>query len=608
MITSLEDFQKDVIDKTNFEHFKGKEIKYINVDEVFTKGHSIVDIIFYLRVVGEPLGKDSRTPVTKPIICTGFLPLSFLVGKDPQYAILYSPGVSYVQLPCAKPTSDKLPDFDATDHKESLKPFLKLRVDKMLSEFRHSYSNLSGMMLYLMKIINDTDSIKLDYNDTYAFLNSLEYNLLNIYFSLHSVDMEGLTRVTSAISMNKKVMLVDDLSEAGWAAIVCHMVYGSSDVNRTGGFSHVSEPDNDRTWETTIQSKIEKLKPHLLLLDLRLEGETGQKNLEDLQGYKILEYLKKHTDYKGIPVIIFTASTNAENVKKLLEMGAEAVWTKPGLDEKLDTSSIVARYNKLANLVEISLLNYKDLLVNTGGTFEDLRVDFFRKLQFLSYRIKLIKDDLHNHYFNDFTDIFIDTNILMSGNFSNTNDDKRFTRTALNIYALARICKKTNHTFEITKSDEKIELQGNFPKIIVHNAVMNELMNLSKKYDLTKPFIWQRALLGYDMIRSLFKNRYVRTEFNKFVIKECALVQELKELKYAEEADPILIEEMKYIANKKNLRIINHRFKYLTPNRKVLLLTDDKKFRDRAANEINSQVFCSMNIPEFNDKMESILF
>ncbi len=58
MITSLEDFQKDVIDKTNFEHFKGKEIKYINVDEVFTKGHSIVDIIFYLRVVGEPLGKD----------------------------------------------------------------------------------------------------------------------------------------------------------------------------------------------------------------------------------------------------------------------------------------------------------------------------------------------------------------------------------------------------------------------------------------------------------------------------------------------------------------------------------------------------------------------
>lgn len=61
-------------------------------------------------------------------------------------------------------------------------------------------------------------------------------------------------------------------------------------------------------------------KPDIVILDLMLPK---------MDGYKICGLLKKDSRYSQIPIIMFTARAQAEDVKLGLEMGADAYITKP---------------------------------------------------------------------------------------------------------------------------------------------------------------------------------------------------------------------------------------------------------------------------------------
>ncbi len=60
--------------------------------------------------------------------------------------------------------------------------------------------------------------------------------------------------------------------------------------------------------------------PAIVLLDMKLPL---------MNGFEVLHTLKTDDTYKTIPVIMLTTSSNAEDVKKALELGANDYITKP---------------------------------------------------------------------------------------------------------------------------------------------------------------------------------------------------------------------------------------------------------------------------------------
>lgn len=66
--------------------------------------------------------------------------------------------------------------------------------------------------------------------------------------------------------------------------------------------------------------KARKLEPDLIILDLMLPK---------MDGYKVCGLLKADTRYSKIPVIMFTAKVQEDDVKLGKEVGADAYITKP---------------------------------------------------------------------------------------------------------------------------------------------------------------------------------------------------------------------------------------------------------------------------------------
>ena len=66
--------------------------------------------------------------------------------------------------------------------------------------------------------------------------------------------------------------------------------------------------------------QVKKVQPDLIILDLMLPK---------IEGYKVCRLLKFDERYKGIPVLIFTARAQAEDIQMAMECGADAYLTKP---------------------------------------------------------------------------------------------------------------------------------------------------------------------------------------------------------------------------------------------------------------------------------------
>jgi two-component system response regulator len=66
------------------------------------------------------------------------------------------------------------------------------------------------------------------------------------------------------------------------------------------------------------------IKPDLILLDL---------NMPKMNGHEVLQKIKKNPDFKTIPIVILTTSSNDEDIHKTYHNGANCYVTKPvGMD------------------------------------------------------------------------------------------------------------------------------------------------------------------------------------------------------------------------------------------------------------------------------------
>jgi DNA-binding response OmpR family regulator len=104
----------------------------------------------------------------------------------------------------------------------------------------------------------------------------------------------------------KKILLVDDEKD-----LVETMTFRLDSL----GYEVIPAYDGQEAF-----NKARKEKPDLIILDLMLPK---------MDGYQVCGLLKKDTRYRKIPIIIFTARAQQDDIKLGQEMGADAYITKP---------------------------------------------------------------------------------------------------------------------------------------------------------------------------------------------------------------------------------------------------------------------------------------
>ncbi|MCX5679064.1 MAG: response regulator [Candidatus Omnitrophica bacterium] len=112
--------------------------------------------------------------------------------------------------------------------------------------------------------------------------------------------------------MGKKILLVEDERDLSTA-----MVFRLE----ANGYTAITAYDGQDGLK-----KAKKEKPDLIILDLMLPK---------MDGYKVCALLKGDTRYSKIPIIIFTARAQDDDMKMAKEVGADAYITKPFEPETL---------------------------------------------------------------------------------------------------------------------------------------------------------------------------------------------------------------------------------------------------------------------------------
>lgn len=604
-----------------------KKIILINAEtelkDKYLQHQPIIELAFWIRC---------RYNSLNPIVFYSGVSVNHSLKQNPENFILLSPNCYYYKLPITKSKIEAIKKLKPIADVD-LKPYLKPAIS--LEQVRHRYANYAGMALMLAvakgKHKKQTDKEILESKSLKDFKDSLDYHLLKTCFNLSFKGVSTFSK-DAFVPQTKKVLLIDDLAEEGWQTLISQMLYGKPNATEIETVKIHTKSKTEFDEAKTIielEKQIKKHKPHLILLDLRLNDEEGRKHLSELGGYKLLSHLKKSPLYKGVPVIMFTASSNAQTVKQLIGNGAYCVWTKPGIDEGLTLNGIIKRYDQLLLLVSevfsdidtgnLSSLNNNER-ANKALSFEDMREDLLSQAQYIKYRSELQDMKSQSHYFNSFTDIFIDTNSLMSG--VNFNNDKSvdFAETILNIYKLAQICGTQRHKISVNGKDNEL----NVSKLIILNFVLDEIIEKTKIVDDFQPKSWKRALLGYSVVRALFDNdKSIRTEFC-FVDKAGTPKTRLQEPVTRHYADPVIIKEILQIVSGDTFVLKNGKTPfnacYKTANPNVLLICDENPTAKGASKKLPTLLNNGMKalkspkgkieilrLVEFNKKMKEIL-
>ena len=118
-------------------------------------------------------------------------------------------------------------------------------------------------------------------------------------------------------SQNVTIVMIED--DEGHAKLI------EKNLRRAGIMNEIVHIDNGRKASDYLlgkgeYSKDRPLTPMLILLDL---------NLPELDGFQILEAIKKDNSTKLIPVIILTTTDNPREVERCYALGCNVYVTKP---------------------------------------------------------------------------------------------------------------------------------------------------------------------------------------------------------------------------------------------------------------------------------------
>lgn len=166
---------------------------------------------------------------------------------------------------------------------------------------------------------------------------------------------------------NPRLLYIDDNAKNGWEEILQKMLPGilidslvpvpKFKDNISGLYADIVKP------------KLSQNEYTLIILDLRLFDETDINiKPEKLSGSHLLKEIKR--DYSQIPVMIITASNKRFSYSTLINLGADAYWTKEGIDEYKTAIDSVTNYELLMSFTKklhSKEFEYLSRLINIQG-------------------------------------------------------------------------------------------------------------------------------------------------------------------------------------------------------------------------------------------------
>ncbi|MGB8510190.1 MAG: response regulator [Pyrinomonadaceae bacterium] len=574
----------------------------------FHQDQRVVELAFWLRCGFKLLN---------PIVFYGAQSVNKLLKDRPENLILLSPGCYHVRLPLSREQIEKIKSSAPAPALDTLKPYLRPKIN--LGGARHRYANFAGMN-FMSNVAADVhnagtqgvgeilDKRASEFHEFYDFRRSLTYHILATYFDLEKLSRiddarKGTLKIAAPLAREKRVLLIDDLADKGWAKILKKVIYGEVEKSRLASIkTHVNEGGQRRfdmeKLAANLSYAIKTHKPHLVLLDLRLDGEEASDTLGGLGGFWLLKRIKSHPDFKGVPVIMFTATTNAESVKALLSAGAEAVWTKPGLDEGLSAEGIIRRYAQLIALINHAFSPDYGLLSrfddNTDSAFDINALDFeavrnllLRKLDLIKYRLKLYSgaelSALTPEPYRSVDAIYLDANVLLR--------ERNYERIVSAVYKLAGLTANSQFRYRHRSQVRTAAL----PRVVLMNSVYDEIIKLAKKDDYQRKerngrfekhvLLHLRAMMSLLLLKQMFSDKLVRAELSKDSGKPLSELLSPKEKVYAdgyildEVADLLITRSGKSISYCGDTRII-----FVTGDKK--LAAKLKQFRNEASDNL----------------------
>jgi len=134
-----------------------------------------------------------------------------------------------------------------------------------------------------------------------------------------------------------------------------------------------------------------KEQPDLILLDLMLP---------DISGYDVLDNLKKDTRTFSIPVIILTALSQSESIKRCQQLGAVDYIIKPF--EMSELFSKIEKHTHTSDKIKIRKITDK-IIIELSGNVSNIEVNKLKHLlvHFISQNVKNIIIDFTNVSFLD---------------------------------------------------------------------------------------------------------------------------------------------------------------------------------------------------------------
>lgn len=271
-------------------------------------------------------------------IIYSFLSFPQLLSLTRHNSILQSCGTTFVQLP--DPVDEELVKSKCGQLcEEDMLPFFHAEAMEHLGMQRHSLANWWGLLrMYEVMagsglVVDDlprkmADTLKRDSSYEGMLMNFARFKGKRPVFSVDPETAQTIkTRLKVLWRKELKVVYVDDCADDGWSFLLQTALYGSV---RSDLFT-VPEIPREGIDPEAMARDIASVNPDLVILDIRLTAKDETAKPSSLSGIALTRALVKASN--TCPILIITASDKRSVSESAFDAGADAVWTKEGIEE-----------------------------------------------------------------------------------------------------------------------------------------------------------------------------------------------------------------------------------------------------------------------------------
>lgn len=171
-----------------------------------------------------------------------------------------------------------------------------------------------------------------------------------------------------------KILHIDDQWNDGWGEVFSKMIYKDAQPSKASKqdlsltLNYCIQKDNKKipffkclklndfenfpnSAMTVIENQVKSFDMDLIILDLRLDPNSDKhKSVNEITGAVLLKAIREK--FKGVPVLVTTASNKVWSYEELMKLGADAYWMKEGIDNNFTAEDTVKNYYKLLWLIE----------------------------------------------------------------------------------------------------------------------------------------------------------------------------------------------------------------------------------------------------------------